>query len=175
MNFLITEIKSWWLALPAGTTVSTTIAALAMLATLGQWHIQRKHNRLMARPKLDGQTLINWDLGQVCFSVTNNGAGPAIIKEISISIDGEKMQSDDPLIEAVKTLFPTILENAYGHHSVAVGSYIRPSQTISILTITSASQEAREEIVLRVKERAVLLAKYESIYEESFDYDSRIN
>ncbi|HEF4758623.1 TPA: hypothetical protein SAN82_001027 [Pseudomonas putida] len=154
--------KDWtdWLAV----AMSAIPAFVALWFTFRQNSLTKKHNKLMVKPHLDDLVREDVHSLQYEYSITNNGIGPAIVVDIKIFVDGLLVDSEKTLPEIIMMLFPEIKDDQFGHHSIAVGSYLTPEKDISIVIINCASKE----ILLRVKEtvgsRAKLIITYESIY-----------
>ena len=63
--------------------ISIIISVLALLVTLGQWHLQRVHNEKSVKPL--GQIYF-WDRdNNISVRVINNGLGPLIIDRLTFS------------------------------------------------------------------------------------------
>lgn len=72
---------------------SIIIAGLALIITLWQGYVTRKHNRLSVTPRLCfSQTIVPEEKSK---KVTNKGIGPAIIKKVRIYLDGKQIEYRD--------------------------------------------------------------------------------
>ncbi len=75
---------------------AASIALLAMGATFWQAWLARRHNRLSVRPHLD-YVLDQYPDKPVTLIVVNNGLGPAIVRQMSIAMQGATY----PLVDSV--------------------------------------------------------------------------
>ncbi|WP_339436493.1 hypothetical protein [Pseudomonas sp. EL_65y_Pfl1_R32] len=153
---------------------SVIIAILAFRITKKQNREYEEHNRLMTKPSLNDSTFIDNEQSTYAFSITNKGLGPAIIKEAAIYIDGEIVVDDDPLEKAINIIIKGKSVLGFGHETVAIESYISPGEKIDIATIKTAPDYSPEALKTTISESAHIIIRYESIYGESFSYDSRI-
>ena len=158
----------------ATSIASVAIAILAFCATKNQNKKHEEHNKLMTRPSLNDSTFIDNERSTYAFSIINKGLGPAIIKSAEIYVSGELIISDDPLEEAIKTIITDKPVLGYGHETVAIGSYISPSEEVEMATIQTAPDFSPETLKTIINESVYIIIIYESIYGESFSYDSRI-
>jgi hypothetical protein len=69
------------------TYASLFVALLALFVSFWQAHLSKRHNKLSVRPHLQGFT--NDDDGVCKFSILNCGLGPAVIKEIRLTLNGD--------------------------------------------------------------------------------------
>lgn len=144
--------------------ISAVPAFIALWFTFKQNGLSKKHNRLMVKPHLDD--LVHEDIHkfQYRYSILNNGIGPAVIVDIKISIDGVLIDSEIDLPGILKIVFPDMVDEQFGHESIAVGSYLSPGKKISMLTINCASKEILLEVKEELYSRARLVVVYQSVY-----------
>ena len=72
-----------------GNNVEAIIAISALGLATWQGLAQRKHNQLSVKPHLVLERTVNNLSPQVTIILSNNGTGPAIIKDFQIYLDGE--------------------------------------------------------------------------------------
>ncbi len=153
---------------------SILIAILALYFTKSQISKHDLHNRLTVRPFLNDSTTINNGEHTYSFSIQNKGMGPAIIREAAIYVNGKQMTGDDPLEAAIGLICTGKPILTFGHETVAIGSYISPNEKIDIATIQTKPEYSLEQLKTEITNSAYILVRYESIYGESFNYDSRV-
>jgi hypothetical protein len=150
---------------------SIVIAVLALFATWWQAWLTHKHNRLVVRPFLawchdrnHGQNCL-----EVVFSLSNQGIGPAIVRERYFYLDGKhfKNQSDKSDVEClVDELLPLewkcwIKEQGLPglNHAIPAGSsFVIAHLVFDESVLNNASQ--LDEILKRVRFCVV----YEDLY-----------
>ncbi|MDU9393397.1 hypothetical protein [Pseudomonas sp. zfem002] len=130
-----------------------------------------KHNRLMVTPHISSTTHINKDDGTISLHLENNGIGPALIKDFSIEVDGEKISSGDKVEEALILLLKGLPIDKWGHESIARNSFLPAGKKIELVTIISNKITA-EEITKKIDSRANVRIDYTSIYGEPYTYES---
>ncbi|MBB4820921.1 hypothetical protein HNP29_004316 [Pseudomonas alcaligenes] len=153
---------------------STFIAVLALLYTLWQGWKTQKHNVLMVHPHLDHQHNENNKENYYAFEIRNSGVGPAIVKDAQLYVDDKPIdRADDQVLGAIKALFPILKDDDFGHETVGWNSYITVGQVVPLMTIAVPKGQRASEIREIVEARFYITGKYESIYGESFDFDTR--
>ncbi|QXH99161.1 hypothetical protein HV782_021765 [Pseudomonas monsensis] len=152
--------------------MSAVPAFIALWFTYRQNSLTKKHNRLMVKPHLDDLTHEDIHGFQYKYSIVNNGVGPAIIADVKVTIDGAVIDSKKDLPDIVRVLFPDIADEQFGHHSIAVGSYLSPGKDISVLTINCASKAILLEVKNGIRDRARLVINYESVYGDKLVFRS---
>lgn len=175
----VSEAKDWkdWvpaIASAVSGTISVFVAIWALLFTKRQSDIQEKHNKLSVTPHLDGMSHKNDEEKSFQYQITNNGVGPAIVREASFFVDGKRMESDDPVVEAIRCLLPNIKESNFGHESIGLNSFIAAGSSTTIMTLHGRGMEhTANDLYQIVNKRAYITGRYESVYGESFVFDSR--
>ncbi len=154
---------------------SVLIACLALRFSNKQIKMHEQHNRLMATPHLSGWNHINSDSGTYTFTLENNGLGPAIVREISLLVDGKPLEGDGPeLIEAaVEKMFAHETTNS-GIEMFTTGEFIAVGKKFDILTIQVANKKA-EDLRMYIAAKAQLLISYDSILGDSYFFDSEVD
>lgn len=125
------------------------VALCAMVATVWQGAIARKHNRLSVRPVL---TLCRRETEGV-ISIRNNGSGPALLISYELYSNGELLS-----LHALDGIFPTVTDvpELTPGTAIAVGESIELIKAVTFLEANHIQpmQDLRFRIV------------YESIYGE---------
>ena len=157
------------------TAISSAAIALCALAyTVWQGKQAQKHNKLSFRPHLTSWSHQNSDKGAYAVEVMNNGLGPALIESFIVKIDGKIISGEgtEPIEKGLKILFPNIQYQSHQAY-MANGYSMAAKEKCTVLAIqfvvpTSLTKEAIEHTL----NRADLIIKYKSFYEEEFIYSS---
>jgi hypothetical protein len=153
-------------------SMSVLIACIALIVAHRQNKKNDLHNRLMVTPSLSDDTHVDIEGCTYEYKIHNKGIGPAIIIDAAIYVDGEAIETKDPLVDAIEMILKgTNLR--YGHQSIALGTYILPNEVIDVLSV--ATDEANTPMVIHaeVQRRAKLKIKYKSIYGDTYAFDSK--
>lgn len=151
------------------------LAFLAFVISLLQAKNNRQHNRLCVKP-----ALCDWlDVGNSYFhfSVTNNGIGPAIIKDMSVFVDDKKLmvERENLIPLAVGLLFneyPTRVNSSHINNGYIVA--VNEKIDIARVEFTSMHSPSPNEVKEKLK-RVRVLIDYESAYEEAHQLDTKNN
>lgn len=146
------------------------VALCALGLTIWQAHIARKHNKLSVRPHLC--TWRNSDDNKGSFQVLlmNNGLGPAFIESFDVYLDGELIPGnyEEPIRELLRRLFP---DEKYTSHQAFVGKHHAMPANSKLEIVRFAFDDPSPKHLEQVRkgfERADLVVKYQSAYEEKF-------
>lgn len=151
--------------------IIATMAFLAFLLSLWQGYSNRKHNRMTIKP-----ALCHWlhsESSAFNFSVTNNGFGPAVVKDFKLFVDGSEVGGlKDTIIEqGIKQLFSQTAQISTAH--LNQNYVIAPNQTILIAQVNFLAMDApSKDEIKKTIERARLLISYESGYGDKFLLDT---
>lgn len=155
-----------------GTYSSTIIALCALVFTAYQAVATRKHNKLSVKPHLTTFSKSNPDSFTV--QLSNNGLGPAIIRNYVLEFDNKPYEFKDS-DEATKYL-RELLGDLVGELKVAIlinGHAISAKDNIDILDITYKHKDHNEfEKLKTIIKRMALRVEYQSIYGNKFTYHS---
>ncbi|WP_139831431.1 MULTISPECIES: hypothetical protein [unclassified Pseudomonas] len=154
---------------------ATVIALAAVCFTIYQVMQQRRHNRLMVTPNLDGVTHEDVQQNSYVYTITNNGVGPAILKSVELYFDDVLMAPEKLISDMVVEIFPSLPRGNFGHHVVAVGSFIPVGAVIKIVTISCMGDLTPDEVKKTLSKRTRLVLQYESIYKDVFYFDSSVD
>ncbi|MDU9395403.1 hypothetical protein [Pseudomonas sp. zfem003] len=154
--------------------LSFLVAAQVLSLTSMQVSSQRKYNRLMVRPHLDGTSCIDDENKKFSYEIANNGIGPAIIMHAEIYYKGELVTSEDPVESAMQLI--EVEHNEYiegwGHHKVALGTHLKPGDTISLIEVDFKEINLSTPFNEFLTENVILKIWFKSIYDEYFFYSS---
>lgn len=159
-----------WLAI----IIPPLIALIAVAFTAVQMNLQKRHNRLMVTPNLDGMIIENLQNPSYSYVITNTGVGPAILKASTILVDGIEITTDEPFPTAIKIILPNVPESDYGHESLSPGSYIPAGKSVRVIFIQVQTVDILKNVRPEISNRAQLLLEYESIYGDKFHFDSSV-
>jgi hypothetical protein len=150
------------------------IALCALFYTIQQSKNAQNHNKLSFRPHLTTWTHQNSENGRYRLELINNGLGPALIECFTIKIDGRIISGEgtEPIEKGLKLLFPDIKyasSQAYLGKSYAMAA----KEKRTILDINFLEKVTpKKEIIEHTFNRATLIIKYKSVYEEDFTFSS---
>jgi hypothetical protein len=155
--------------------VSVLIACLALRFSSKQIKIHEQHNRLMATPHLSGWNHINSDTDTYTFTLENNGLGPAIVREITLLVDGNPQEGkgSELIKAAVDKMFAHETINS-GIEMFTTGEFIAVGKKFDILTIKITNKKA-EDLRMYVAGKTQLLISYDSILGDSYLFDSELD
>lgn len=153
---------------------SNVIALCALILTVWQAIVARKHNKLSVTPYLTTWTHVDTDKCSYAVEILNNGIGPALIKSFQIFVDGHEIKGQDLEIlqKALKIAFPQYSYHSYNSF-LSEGYMMSPKESRNLLTIQFLGPNfpSKEEIDHAAK-RVKIIIEYESIYEEKYAFDS---
>jgi len=157
------------------TGISSAVIALCALAyTVWQGKQAQRHNKLSFRPHLTSWSHRNADKGAYTVELMNNGLGPALIESFTIKVDGKVISGEgtEPIEKGLKILFPNA---PYQSHQAYMdkGYSMAAKEKCTIVAIQFAeSASLNKEAIEHTFNRADLIIKYKSFYEEEFTYSS---
>jgi len=152
---------------------SVIIACVAVWFSHKQMNMHEQHNRLMATPHLSGWNHVEDATGTYIFTLENNGLGPAIVREISLWVDGvlQEGAGTDLVDAAVQQLFSAEAPSDYGAEMFTVGEFIAVGKKFNILTVRF-KDKGPDTVRAYVAEKAKLQIRYDSILGDSYFFDS---
>ena len=130
------------------------------------------HNKLSFRPHLTTWTHKDTDKGAYAIELMNNGLGPALIESFTIKVDGKIISGEqtEPIEKGLKILFPNL---AYTSHqefmSKGYSMAAKEKRTIVVIQFSEPGSISKETVE-HAFNRANLIIKYKSFYEEVFTY-----
>jgi hypothetical protein len=153
------------------------IALLAFFATFWQAYISRRHNRLSVIPNLTTWTHQDdhEDGHHLSVDLLNNGVGPANIKEFKVYVDGVQIAADeeDLIEQALRALFSEykfdLLHSSYFLPDYMMGA---GEKRVLLHILFDRQSSPSREIVNQLMSKARLKIVYESIYQETKDFDT---
>ncbi|MGH8383525.1 hypothetical protein [Pseudomonas sp.] len=151
---------------------SVLVACIAVRFSSRQRKMHEQHHRRMATPHLAAWNSTDVNTQSCSFILENNGLGPAIIREVSLWVDGERLQGEGPdlLAAASRILLGDI---PYEQHAelFVVGEFIPPGKQFSTTTVMLEAHEPAA-IIAAAEARVRLLIRYDSMLGDTFVYDS---
>lgn len=137
--------------------IAIFIAIIALFISIWQGFEQRKHNRYSVRPLLTFDSYVSNKTRSI--RISNDGLGPAIIKEFKVKIDGETISGDqdNPWTTVVekRNLNGKISEMYY----FANGTTMKTEKSRNLLSWKTDTISSLD---------ISIFIKYLSIYEEEF-------
>lgn len=158
------------------------VSICALLLTINQAVMTRKHNRLTVRPHLTSFTdnVPHPSFGGISLikmSLSNNGIGPAVVKSFQPMLDGVPLDPEnfDELLSIAKRELPvSLLDQGCRFSLFRKGYVMAKDESMSVAEIAYAPTIHDDPKALEAAlQRFHLKVDYESIYEEKFSYDSR--
>jgi hypothetical protein len=163
----LTTILNVFLSKPE--TIIAAASLLVALCALGvsifNSYLVRKHNRLSVEPYLGFSVSYGTETTPIGLYLANNGVGPAILKELKISLDGQPFRTS--------TGHPwnmVWMDAGYNKPTVAysfpeAGIAIRVGEIFSLVTVDTRyeTQTERAEFHAALK-RVDIEVRYESVY-----------
>ena len=166
----LSEVSTLLTALAA--FASVFVACIAVRFSARQIKMHERHNRRMATPHLSAWNSTDVKTSSYCFTLENNGLGPAIIREVSLWVDGTQLQGEGPdLLEAASSML--LGDIPYEQHAelFIVGEFIPPGKKFNTTTVMLEDHEPAAVMAI-AKGRLRLLIRYDSILGDSYVYDS---
>lgn len=153
---------------------SVVIAVTAVWISRRQLKMHEQHNKKMATPHISSWIAISTDDKTLEYSIQNNGLGPAIVKNIALSVDGKPVTNKKgyQLSEAALDLLLDGVGSTREYEMPDLGMYIPTGKKYRILACKFQHHDP-EEILGRIKRRAHLAITYESIYGETYTFCSK--
>lgn len=153
---------------------SAVIALCALVFSIWQGIVARRHNRLSVRPHLSTWTHRVAEKGFYSIEVINNGIGPAIIEEFTIKVDGKTVTGNG--VEAVenvlKILFPGVPYEANHGHLSKDYSMVAKERCELIKVQFLGKPVPSEQVVEHAMNRCDLEITYKSFYGEAFHFST---
>ena len=157
------------------TGISSAVIALCALAyTVWQGKQAQKHNKLSYRPHITSWSHRNTDKGVYAVEVMNNGLGPALIESFTVKIDGKVISGEgtEPIETGLKILFPNAQYQSHQAH-MGKGYSMAAKEKCTIVAVQfSGATPLTKEAIEHTFNRADLIIKYKSYYEEEFIFSS---
>lgn len=155
--------------------ISSALIALCALAyTIWQGKKTQHHNKLSFRPHLTTWTHKDIDKGVYAVELMNNGLGPALIESFTIKVDGKNISGEqtEPIEKGLKILFPNLVYKSHQEYMGKGYSMAAKEKRTIVVIQFSEPRSISKEVVEHAFNRADLIIKYKSFYEEVFTYSS---
>jgi len=162
--------------------IGTVVIAVLALA-VSVWQAKRNneqhqrdilHARLMAKPHIDCQSrTIN---ACYVFSISNNGLGPAVIKDINIFWN-QKLQPNYSLENVLTEIFGGLLSDTrFTFDYIEINGYIPPGVTREVVRVNAEGAEfPLAQIKKSIEQEIYITGKYESVFGNEFEFDTRVS
>ena len=149
---------------------TVVIALVALIVAVWQAHAMRIHNRLSVKPHLVFDRISDTGSLEAKIVLSNNGVGPAIIKDFSVQFDGSIVQLSGPGIWEGIMAGLGIEYTRYRSQEIEAGSAMKIGDKINILGVVLTGGQSTDfvhEALCRIN----VFIKYESIYGEDFEIE----
>ncbi|TDF86250.1 hypothetical protein [Pseudomonas sp. H9] len=151
---------------------SVLVACIAVRFSARQIKLHELHNRRMATPHLSAWNSTDVKARSYCYTLENNGLGPAIIREVNLWVDGQHVPGEGPdLLEAASKMLLGDMPYEQRAELFIVGEFIPPGKKFTTITFVPENHEPAV-IMAIAKARLRLLIRYDSILGDSYVYDS---
>ena len=128
---------------------------LALLVTVGQWHLQRVHNEKSVKPL--GQIYL-WDRNKtIAVRIINNGLGPLIIDRLSFS-KGNNIHSS--ILDCVDLPAKSFMHNSSDD---IVKRVVLPNSSLTVFEATLAEGESEDSLNRVRKQLTPITLKVEGL------------
>lgn len=158
------------------TAISSAVIALcALVFSIWQGMVARKHNKLSVRPHLSTWSSADEEKGFYSFEIINNGIGPAIVEEATVKVDGKPIagKAADAVENAVKILFADLRYRA-NHSYFMKGDTMAPNERCGLIELQFSDEPPPSaEVIARAMKRVVVEITYKSFYGETFHFSSK--
>ena len=152
----------------------SVIALCALVLTIWQAIVARKHNKLTVKPYLTTWSTILAENYFYQVDLINNGVGPALIKSFKVFVDNKELSGTHAgsLDKAFQMLLPSVSYESY--NSFLINGYVTAAKDkhelikIKFSDISAPKFEDVEQAFKRIR----LFIEYESIYNEKHLFDS---
>lgn len=175
--YVVTAQEGWMSELSTLLTAlaafaSVLVACIAVRFSARQIKTFELHNRRMATPHLSAWNSTDVKARSYSYTLENNGLGPAIIREVSLWVDGVLVQGEGPdLLEAASKMLLGDIPYEQRAELFIVGEFIPPGKKFTTTTVMPENHDP-VAIMAIAKARLRLLIRYDSILGDSFVYDS---
>lgn len=139
------------------------VSVCAFSLTIYQGYLNREHQKISVKPKLDIDIHSYKNNGQLTFDVTNKGLGPAFVTKFSVYVDGKKINSNtfDLWRDVVNAL--NIKDWVYEMYVPTSNSILIQGVSNILWKLSTKPDEVNiEELIHRIK----IVINYKSIYGE---------
>ena len=147
------------------------IAVCALSLTVWQFVVQRKHNRVSVRPHITRATDTSWNNGDASLkvSITNNGLGPAIIKDFKVFYKNAECEPEIAIKEALGELQKNCQFGTMGEDSA-----LAQGESKVLLNVRFKTQHPSQIELVRAKiDTMDFYISYKSAYGETWEIDTR--
>lgn len=154
-------------------TVATVIAVAAIVLGVVDSMQTRAHNRLSVKPYLvvEATTAVRGDETTMIIAVSNEGVGPAIIREMVVvlpdELGGGSHPEWAPAVDALRAAGASV--NSYWNFEGGEALGVQRSRELVRVFLAGDAPPGLMEVVDRIDVRV----RYESIYGEEFDSSLR--
>lgn len=158
------------------------VSICALLLTINQAVMTRRHNKLTVRPHLTSFTdrILHPEITgvtQVKLTLSNNGVGPAVIRSYEPMLDGQPL---DPtkfvaLLATAKEVLPVSILDQECRFAFFRKGYVMAKDEEKCIALLAIVPTLDTDFALleKAEQRFHIRVTYESIYGERFGYDSR--
>ncbi|GGQ13875.1 hypothetical protein [Shewanella litoralis] len=154
-----------WLTAEIIIAISSILIALcALVTTIWQGMITRKHNKLSVRPIISVYVIVSGD-NTLGLKIVNQGLGPAIITSAFIKKNGFQFRLDD---RKYLSLFPELTDNHFQFGLGGMQGSLVPLQPHWLISTEVHNDLNIKKSLVSALNKIELEFEYESIYRDKF-------
>lgn len=149
------------------------VSVFALGATGYQAFLQYDHNRVSVTPKLDWRKYYNYADFSFELRLVNRGLGPAIVRNLEVTIDGENFTTDNMLACGKLDHFLGLNEFEHEQNACWIMSldeelYLKVDEEIVVYRVGRRSDTGTEGVGTQTAHLIGLSADYCSLYNQCF-------
>ena len=130
--------RPWWREPETFVAVAALIVSISAVAVgLYEASLQRRHDRAEVWPRLELTTYTT--LNGASLSIENHGIGPALIKSVTVTVDGKRVRSWNDVLVALLGHPPA----AQFSNSTIAESALRPGDKVMMVGLPNADMPPR--------------------------------
>ena len=151
---------------------SVIIAVCALLLSVWQGYLARRHNRLSVLPHLVSEKLAKSQEGFFSFVLVNNGLGPAVIRSFKVSVDGSIIEGGSmSKIEAAVKELPLNQKFEPIYNDLGAGYVVASGEKTTILELKFIEYDPNQwPSINEALNRMELIISYESFYGDKYRF-----
>ncbi len=145
------------------------IALSALIVTVWQGIIMRKHNRLSVTPHIRIDHSYDSGVGMAKYVLKNSGIGPAIIVSLQLKIDGKIFPEQGySMFKGVFKILDLDYDECLSWFPDLGDAIAANEETPLITCVCSAKSKTKYESIKKAIPRLGFIVKYKSVYGDNF-------
>lgn len=154
---------------------SAVVAISAVIVTIWQSTLMRRHNKLSVKPILNFQVQSVKSHGFIGMRLSNDGFGPAIIEEICLFIDNEFIGHSNFKTWMLVLKKLKIVNSGFVLHTITQNHSILSGRSINLIYLdkTKLTENSIKNFKL-LRKHLHITVSYKSIYNEKFKHALKV-